>query len=61
MGELVNLFPEDNETILVCCSDCGGETFNTFLYKQGLFFQCTVCEEIYELAEFQEAVIDDGV
>lgn len=58
MGKLINLFPEQEETILVCCSECGGETFHTLLYKGSLFFQCPICDEVYELIELQEATTD---
>lgn len=58
MGQVINLYPEQDETILVCCSECDCDTFHTLLYKDALFFQCPVCEEVYELIELQEATTD---
>lgn len=58
MGELIKFPEQEEETILVCCSECGGETFHTLIYKNMLFFQCPICDEVYELIELQEAELD---
>ena len=63
MGDVIG-FPgndeEEDDAMLVCCSECGGVLFAPMLYKGTLIFQCAhePCGEIYEMIELQEAKPD---